>query len=155
MQDLIKTFYNAFNNLDAESMVSCYHNDIVFKDPAFGTLKAEHAKNMWRMLCENQKGKVFKVDSTDIICDDKKGTAHWEAIYTFSKTGRKIHNCIDAEFIFKDGKIIQHIDNFDLHKWAKQALGFKGLLIGNTNFFKAKLQAQTHQLLSKFELRNK
>ena len=155
MQNLIEKFYIAFNNLDAETMVSCYHTDIVFKDPAFGTLQGEQAKNMWRMLCKNQKGKNFKVVSTNIECNDEKGTAHWEAFYTFSKTGRKVHNCIDAEFQFKDGKIIQHIDHFNLHKWAKQALGFKGLLIGNTNFFKTKLQAQTHQLLSKFENREK
>ncbi len=151
MQVLVKKFYKAFNNLDAETMVSCYHEAIIFKDPAFGTLKGEQAKNMWRMLCENQKGKIFKVDSSNIICNDDSGSANWEAFYTFSKTGRKVHNIIEAEFKFKDGKIINHIDRFDLHKWAKQAIGFKGLLLGGTNFFKNKLHLQTHHLLTKYE----
>jgi len=151
MQALIKTFYKAFNSLDAETMVSCYHNDIIFEDSAFGVLHGERAKNMWRMLCQNQKGKKFRVEASDIICNDGHGTAHWEAYYTFSKTGRKVHNIIEAEFKFKDGKIIQHKDQFNLHNWAKQAMGFKGLLLGGTNFFKNKLHSQTHNLLTKYE----
>ena len=78
-------------------------------------------------------------------------SANWEAIYNFSKTGRKVHNKIKAEFEFKDGKIIKHTDTFDLHKWAKQAMGFKGFLLGGTSFFKKKLNAQTNKLLSSFE----
>ncbi len=151
MENVIKTFYDAFHKLDAETMASCYHDSIVFEDPAFGILKGEKARNMWRMLCESQKGKNFVVATSNITCDDNKGSAHWEAHYTFSKTGRKVHNIIDAEFIIKDGKIIKHTDTFNLYQWAKQAIGFKGYLLGGTNFFKNKLQSQTHHLLSKFE----
>ncbi len=151
MQSLIEEFYTAFNNLDAETMISCYHKDIVFEDPAFGELKGEHAKNMWRMLCASQKGKDFTVEFSNVSVDGEKGSAHWEAHYNFSKTGRRVHNKIDANFIFEEGKIISHKDDFNLHKWASQALGFKGKLIGGTNFFKRKLQSQTNHLLSKFE----
>ncbi len=151
MKQLIETFYNAFKNLDAETMVSCYHENIVFEDPAFGILKSDHAKNMWRMLCESQKGKDFKITYSNIDANNLKGTAHWEAFYTFNRTGRKVHNIIIASFEFKDGKIIKHIDDFDLYKWSKQALGFKGLILGNTKFFKKQLNAQTQNLLLKFE----
>ena len=130
-------------------MVSCYHNDIEFKDTAFGILKGEHAKNMWRMLCENAKD--LKVEVSNIKVDKNDGFAHWDAYYTFSKTGNKVHNIIDATFEFKNGLIIKHTDHFNLHNWAKQALGFKGLLIGRTSFFKNKLNEQTAHLLSKFE----
>ena len=151
MQKLIETFYQAFAKLDAETMVSCYHDDITFQDPAFGVLKGEKAKNMWRMLCESQKGQNFIVESSKIVADEQKGAAHWEAHYTFGKTGRKVHNIIEATFEFKDGKIVNHIDDFSLHKWSKQALGFTGLLLGGTNFFKKKLNAQTNKLLTDFE----
>ncbi|MAX71619.1 MAG: limonene-1,2-epoxide hydrolase [Flavobacteriaceae bacterium] len=150
MSDLIFKFYDSFNNLDAKKMVSYYHDDIIFQDPAFGILKGERAKAMWLMLCESQKGKDFTVTFSDIKTDANKGSAHWEAMYTFSKTGRKVHNKIDAEFEFKDGLIIKHTDNFDLHKWAKQAMGFKGLLLGGTKFFRTKLQSQTNYLLDKY-----
>lgn len=146
MKDLIVCFYQAFHQLDANKMTSYYHKDVVFEDPAFGVLKAERARTMWKMLCESQKGKDFKIEATNIT----ENSAHWEAFYTFSKTGRKVHNKIDARFEFKDGLIIKHTDDFNLHNWAKQAIGFKGLLLGGSGFFKKKLQSQTNYLLDKY-----
>lgn len=151
MAELIEKFYSSFKNLDPETMVSCYHDEIEFEDPAFGKLKGERAKNMWRMLCHSQKGREFIVNYSEIKSNDRSGTAHWEAHYKFSATGRKVHNKIDAKFEFKDGKIIKHVDSFNLHKWAGMALGFKGKIIGGTRFFKKKLNEQTGRLLDKFE----
>lgn len=149
MEEVIKAFYNAFENKDAETMVSYYHDEIKFTDPAFGTLEGDRAKNMWRMLCQNAKD--LSVESSEIIVDENQGQAHWEAKYSFSQTGRKVHNKIDAQFKFRDGKIVEHIDVFNLHAWARQALGFKGFLLGGTSFFQRKLQQQTNRMLTKFE----
>lgn len=151
MESIIKEFYEAFKSLDAESMAKCYHEDVVFKDPAFGKLHGDHAANMWRMLCESHKGRDFVVNFTNIRMKNETGFADWEAHYTFSKTGRRVHNLIQARFTFKDGKIFSHTDTFNLHKWAQQALGIKGLLLGGTGFFKKQLQAQTRNLLAKYE----
>jgi hypothetical protein len=68
----------------------------------------------------------------------------------FSKTGRKVHNKIDATFEFKDGLIIKHTDDFNLHNWAKQAMGIKGLMIGSTRYFSNKLKSTTNALLNKY-----
>ena len=46
-------FYAAFQKGDAESMVNLYADNILFNDPAFGSLAGEKAKMMWRMLCAN------------------------------------------------------------------------------------------------------
>jgi limonene-1,2-epoxide hydrolase len=154
MKNTIEIFYDAFSNLDAETMVSCYHDDIWFEDPAFGKLNGERAKNMWRMLCASQKGKQFKISYKDVISDGLNGSAYWEAEYVFSKTGRKVHNKIEASFKLKDGKIMWHRDEFNLHTWATQALGIKGFFLGGTDFFKAKLNKQTNSLLSAFETAN-
>lgn len=86
-----------------------------------------------------------------IVANEKTGKAHWEANCIFGQTGRKVVNKIDATFEFKDGKISKHIDNFNLHAWAKQALGLKGSLFGGTTFFKNQLNAKTNHLLTKFE----
>lgn len=145
MESIITKFYTAFSNLDAEAMASCYHDDIEFEDPGFGKLKGEHAKNMWRMLCQTAQDITVTFDSVT------ENSAHWEAIYSFSQTGRRVHNIIDAKFEFKDGLIIKHTDDFDLHNWAKQALGFKGLVLGKTSFFQKKLIQKTGGLLAKFE----
>jgi ketosteroid isomerase-like protein len=149
--EIISQFYKAFKNLDAEAMVAYYHDDVEFEDPAFGKLYGIHAKNMWRMLCKSQQGKDFKVKFNDIQQVDYTVTANWEASYTFSITGRKVHNKIKAKFLFKDSKIIKHNDHFSLHRWAVQAMGFKGFALGWLPFFKSKLQAQTNRLLKKFE----
>lgn len=152
MDKIIKEFYTAFSNLDAENMVKYYHSEITFNDPAFEILKGDRAKNMWRMLCQSQKDKDFVVTFNNISVNEDNGYAKWEAFYTFSQTGRKVHNKVSAEFEFKDNLIIKHTDSFNLYTWAKQAMGFKGLLLGNTSFFKTKLQQQTNLLLDKFEL---
>ncbi|KZS41367.1 limonene-1,2-epoxide hydrolase [Aquimarina aggregata] len=148
MKELIKTFYTGLSELDADKMISCYHEDVIFEDPGFGQLKGDRAKAMWRMLCKNARN--FKVEFSKIESDDQHGSAHWEAWYTFSKTGRPVHNIIDAKFEFKDGKIIKHTDHFNLHRWASQAIGWKGKLLGGTKFFKKKLTLQTNTLLDKF-----
>ena len=143
-KEIIERFYKAFQQLDAETMVSLYHDDIEFTDPGFGTLRGIDAKNMWRMLCH--KAKDLKIETSNLT----EKSVHWEAHYTFSVTGRYIHNIIDANFEFKEGKIIRHVDTFNLHKWASQAFGLKGLLLGGTSFFKKKLQKQAKNILEKF-----
>lgn len=151
MKETIEKFYQAFENHDAERMTAYYHKEIQFEDPAFGVLIGEKAKNMWRMLCRSLNEQGGEITMINITSNDKICTANWEAHYTFSKTGKKVHNIIKAEFEFKDGLIIKHTDSFDLYKWAKQALGVKGVLIGWTPFFKKKLIIETNRLLSQFE----
>lgn len=149
MEKLLTTFYSAFAKRDAETMAACYHEDVTFKDPAFGKLYGKDAGDMWRMLCKN--GKDVEVTFSEPIADQEKGLVKWEAKYTFSQTGRSVHNVVVGKFKFKDGKIIEHIDTFNLHEWAKQAMGFKGLLLGNTQFFKKKLIKTTSSTLKKFQ----
>jgi ketosteroid isomerase-like protein len=147
--ELITSFYQAFANGDAEGMVNCYHNNIQFKDPAFGALKGEDAKNMWRMLLSRNKGNIH-IAFSNVTATEKTGSANWVAEYVFSATGRKVINVISAEFEFADGKIIKHTDTFDIYKWTKQALGFKGYLLGWTAFMQNKIQQQSGALLKKY-----
>ncbi len=145
---LITKFYTAFAALDSTTMISCYHNDIEFTDPAFGTLNGDRAKAMWVMLCKNAHN--LKVEFSKVEATETNGSAHWNVSYTFRKTGRPVLNKIEATFEFKEDKIIKHTDSFNLHNWAKQAIGFQGLLLGGTSFFKKKLQQQTNGLLDEF-----
>ncbi len=146
-QLLIK-FYQAFQRGDADMMASCYHPEVQFHDPAFGHLKGKEVPAMWDMLCT--RGKNLIITFSDIQADANGGTAHWEATYTFSQTGRTIHNIIDATFAFQDGLIINHQDDFNIHRWAAQAMGWKGWLLGGTSFFQRKLQAQTRKALEQW-----
>lgn len=137
---LIHKFYSAFQTLDANTMASCYADDVQFSDPVFPILQGTEVADMWRML--TSKAQNFSLTFDDIHADDKKGEAHWIATYTFSQTGRTVVNDIRASFVFRNGKIIRHQDQFGLWKWARQALGTKGLLLGWTPFVKNAVQAQ-------------
>jgi ketosteroid isomerase-like protein len=147
--ELIEKFYSSFSAGDAEGMAGCYSDDIHFNDPAFGDLHGKDAMNMWRMLLRNSKGDL-KITFSDVRADEKSGSANWIAVYTFSKTGRKVINKITANFEFQDGKIIRHSDHFDLWKWSRQALGLTGYLLGWSAFMKKKINSQTKSLLEKY-----
>jgi ketosteroid isomerase-like protein len=125
---VIERFYEAFTRRDAEEMVACYHADVRFSDPVFGTLDSARAKDMWRMLCA--RGKDLEISFSNVTADDERGAAHWEARYTFTGTGRLVHNVIEARFEFADGKIKQHHDTFDLWRWCGMALGPIGRVFG-------------------------
>ncbi|MBK9464683.1 MAG: nuclear transport factor 2 family protein [Chitinophagaceae bacterium] len=148
-KQVIENFYTAFQQLDYTAMNSCYSDEIVFSDPAFGFLRGEEVKYMWEMLCKNAKD--FSLTFSNIqLLDDEYATCNWVATYTFSKTGRKVVNHIKAFMKLKDGKIIEHSDAFKLSKWAAQALGFKGELLGWTGFLKRKIQKNARMNLIKF-----
>jgi len=149
MESVVEKFYSNFKLKNGDQMASCYHENVVFEDPAFGELKGKDAGDMWRMLCEN--GKDMRMEY-DIISDDGvNAEVHWQAWYTFSQTGNKVHNIICAKLKIKDGLIIDHRDDFSTHRWASQAMGWKGWLLGKTGFFQKKLQQQTNKLLRAYQ----
>ena len=147
-EELIEIFYISFQKLDAEAMARCYHPDIRFSDPVFPNLSASEVGAMWKMLCSQAKN--FEVTFTDVQANEQKGKAHWEARYDFSATGRRVHNKIDAEFEFKDGKIIKHTDTFDFWKWSSMALGPVRFLLGWTPLLRRKVQKQASERLARF-----
>ena len=146
-EQLIDKFYTSFAAGNAEGMINCYTDDIEFKDPAFGVLKGDDAKNMWRMLL---KTPGINITTSNVKADDKTGSANWQAEYTFSLTGNKVVNKITAQFEFKDGKITKHTDHFSFWKWASQAFGFKGVLLGWTSLMRNKVREQALARLAKF-----
>jgi ketosteroid isomerase-like protein len=126
--ELINRFYHAFQQRDAEAMAACYAEDVRFSDPVFEDLRGSEAADMWRML--TARAQNFSLTFGNVQADERQGSAQWVATYLFSQTGRTVVNRIEAHFVFADGKIVEHRDHFDLWRWARQALGSKGLLLG-------------------------
>jgi ketosteroid isomerase-like protein len=124
---LIQSFYQAFARRDARAMAACYAPDATFTDPVF-TLQGFEIGAMWSMLCD--AGTDLRVETRDIAADDRTGTANWQAWYTYTSTGRPVHNEIQATFTFIEGRIASHRDVFDLWRWSRMALGKKGVLLG-------------------------
>ena len=146
---LITQFYQAFQRLDAEAMSACYTDDVVFSDPAFGELRGRDAGDMWRML--TTRAKDFSLTFDNVRSDERTGGAHWVATYLFSQTGNTVINDIQARFVFRDGKICEHHDSFDLWTWSRQALGFKGLLLGWTPLVRNAVRSQALKGLKAFQ----
>jgi ketosteroid isomerase-like protein len=143
---LIESFYAAFKNKDFKAMAECYHDDVYFRDEAF-ELKGKQVGAMWHMLCE--RGADMEL-TYSVAEQDGKVTAHWEPKYSFSQTGRFVHNIIDAEFEFKEGKIVKHIDQFDFWRWSRQSLGIPGLVLGWSSSLKKKVSTMANKALVGF-----
>ena len=148
---LIEKFYLSFQSRDADTMCACYHPDVTFTDPAFGTLRGARATSMWRMLVE--RGKDLQITFGNIQADDMRGSAHWEAKYSFGSKRRPVHNIIEAEFVFKDGLIFQHTDRFNFWRWSRMALGVTGALLGWTPMIQSAVRKNALGGLEKFMAR--
>ena len=144
---LIETFYEAFARRDWAAMASCYHPDAAFRDEIF-SLQGKRIGAMWHMLLES--GKDLRAEAKGISAAGEEGKAHWTAVYTFSATGRRVRNEVDARFRFKDGLILRHRDDFGFWTWSRQALGLPGLFLGWMPRLRQTVQAKAQAGLDKF-----
>ena len=145
---LIHGFYKAFQENDYRAMQDAYHPDARFADPVFGQLTAGEARAMWKMLVTSAKD--LRIAYGDVKADDSSGTCRWEAWYTFTGTGRKVHNIIKANFAFRDGKIINHDDHFSFWRWSSMALGGPGLVMGWSPYLLNAVQRKVRGRLKRF-----
>lgn len=148
-QELLTQFYTSFSKRNVDGMLSCYHEEVVFSDPAFGPLNSQEARAMWTMLTGTE-GTELSISFEVLEAQPNSGKVNWKADYKYGPQKKPIHNDIMASFKIKDGKIIEHHDHFDLWKWSRQALGLPGALLGWTPFMRNKIQHTTNKLLRKF-----
>ncbi|RKR92446.1 SnoaL-like protein [Micromonospora pisi] len=121
---LITRFYAALAAGDGATMGASYSDRASFSDPLFPDLDAREVRAMWAMLSSRARAEV---EVSEIVADDQNGSAHWIATYPFG--GRTVRNDVRARFTFADGLILTHRDEFDVKRWAAQALGLKGRLL--------------------------
>ena len=145
---LVRDFYAAFARRDAEAMARCYHPEALFSDPVFPRLRGAEACDMWRML-------LARASDLEVALDDATGEsgsarAQWTARYTFSRTGRPVVNRVRALFAFRDGLISRHYDHFSFWRWASQALGPAGALLGWSLPLKWKVRRDAQRALERF-----
>ncbi len=144
---LIEQFYTHFSQRQPAGMIACYAPEVVFEDEVF-SLRGKRAGAMWHMLCEG--GRDLTLTFGGIEADDRRGRAHWEAHYTFSATGRRVHNIIEAEFVLAEGRIVAHRDRFDFWRWSRMALGAAGWALGWTPLVRRQVQQAAAKRLDRF-----
>lgn len=145
----IQRFYEAFAAGDGAAMEACYAPDVHFSDPVFPDLNGPEAGGMWRML--TGQATDLEIELAEHGAEGDTGSARWIAGYTFSRTGRPVRNDVRAGFRFRpDGLISEHNDDFDFHKWSRQALGLTGLLLGWTPIVRNGVRKQAAASLKEF-----
>jgi ketosteroid isomerase-like protein len=145
----IERFYAAFGQCNGAAMTAEYAQDAHFRDPAFGDLQGADIGAMWRML--TSRATDLKIELHEHDADEESGSAHWIARYTFS-TGRPVVNDIQATLRFDEsGKIVDHVDEFDFRRWAKQALGPSGTLVALLPPLRSKARAKALDQLETFK----
>jgi ketosteroid isomerase-like protein len=147
-RQLIQKFYSSFQKLDWRGMQECYDDQVIFYDPVFEDLDAIRVKAMWKMLC--QQARDFSLQFYKEEANDEYGSCQWKATYTFSKTGRKVVNRVKSHFKFHEGKIIEHMDDFDLYGWSRQAFGAGGWALGWSSYLKNKIRKTAKSNLDRF-----
>lgn len=148
-KEIINKFYTSFSNGNVKGMLECYHKDIVFQDAVFGKLEGERAFKMWEMLLSKKKQNTI-ITFNNVEATAEKGKANWVVKYEYGAKKRKVINKVQANFKFKDSKIIEHLDDFNLWKWTQQAIGPAGYLMGWTTYMKNKIQKTTKSKLDRF-----
>ena len=146
--ELIQRFYAAFAERRGDSMAACYAPGAHFSDPVFPDLNDEEPGQMWRMLTKASDD--LRIELLEHEADDETGSARWQAHYTFTQTGRPVMNDVRATFRFADGLIADHRDDFDFHRWSRQALGLPGLLLGWTPIIRGAVQKKAAARLADF-----
>ncbi|MFK3984705.1 nuclear transport factor 2 family protein [Micromonospora sp. NPDC050397] len=142
---LLNRFYAALAGGDGATMAASYADRASFSDPLFPGLDAREVRAMWTMLTSRARPEV---ELSEVVADDQRGSAHWVATYPFG--ARTVRNDVRAAFTFADGLILTHRDEFDIHRWAGQALGAKGRLLALTPVGRRVLRRSGRQRLDEF-----
>jgi hypothetical protein len=136
----IERWYRALAHRDAAGLAACDHAVARRSDPAFPNRSGDR-RDVGRAV---RAGAGFR----GVQAEGDRGETHWEARYRYARTGRMGHKLIDAEFRFQDGLIIEHRDRFSFRRWARQAVGPAGGVLGWTPYGRGKVQAEAAQGLA-------
>jgi hypothetical protein len=131
-RDLLVRFYEAMSHHDGATMASLYAEHARFEDPVFHLAGAEIGR-MWKGLMSRAKG--FSSSYTITRAEGMTGAARCTARYFFGGKAQVV-NVILAEFRCENGRIVEHRDTFDFHRWAAQAMGLPGRIFGGFEWFR-------------------
>ncbi len=125
-------FYDALARRDAATMAAMYAPDAAFEDPVF-RLRGPEIGKMWGTLLG--RARDFAVTSEIRHVEPERGEVTWTARYLFGGK-RPVVNVIVSDVRFKSGLIVEQRDRFDFRRWAAQALGTPGRLLGRFDWFR-------------------
>ena len=148
-REVVERLYRCFATRDGDGMAACYADVAHFSDPVFPYFDGPGVRAMWRMLLGRSRGLDSTVDGLDVTGD--RAVARWTARYTFAATGRPVVNRVTSTITVAGERITHQRDDFDFHRWARQALGVTGLLLGWTPLVRNKVRRMAAANLATFQ----
>lgn len=128
---LLTHLYDALARRDGEAMAALYAPEATFEDPVF-RLRGADIGRMWIAL--TRRAKQFDVSYTIAEARPGAGAVEWTARYLFQ--GHPVVNVIRSEIVLERGRIVRQTDRFDFARWAAQAMGMPGRLLGRFDWFR-------------------
>ncbi len=144
----LERFYDALARRDAATMAAMYATDASFEDPVF-RLRGQEIGRMWTSLLG--RAREFSVAYTIAQAGQDRGSVEWTARYLFGGR-RPVVNVILSELRFVDGRIVEQHDRFDFPRWAAQALGAPGKLLGRFDWFRRSVARKAKKGLTRATL---
>jgi len=141
-------FYEAFMVRDFYTMGLLYANHAAFSDPIFPRLSAKGVRLMWQMLLTEAED--LAIDVKVLEDSPERARVQWVAHYAFPPTKRVVVNRVQTDMRIAAGKIVQQVDQFSFWRWAGQALGPRGWMLGWTPMVQNKVRAKAAESLSEF-----
>ena len=144
---VIAQLYACFSRKDYRGMAACYHPKATFSDGML-EIRGGQVAALWHLLCESAND--LTVQCYQWNAEGCRGSADWQATYSFAPKGRKVHHLFYARFAFSEGKIIHHQEPAHFWRWAGMALGTKSLLPGWTPLMQHAIRKTMVKQLGKF-----
>ncbi|MDQ2870776.1 MAG: nuclear transport factor 2 family protein [Acidobacteriota bacterium] len=129
---VLTAFFDALARRDGDAVAALYAPDARFEDEIF-RLDGADVPKMWRALLHGSK--TLEVSYTIARAGSGSGTVEWTARYTYPGGGPVV-NVILSELDLAGGTIVRQRDRFDFPRWAAQALGRPGRLLGGFEWFR-------------------
>ncbi|MCA1582574.1 MAG: nuclear transport factor 2 family protein [Acidobacteria bacterium] len=129
---VLTAFFDALARRDGEAVAAFYAPGARFEDEIFKLEGADVGK-MWAALLRGSK--TLEVSYTIARAGAGSGTVEWTARYVYPGGGPVV-NVILSELELAEGKILRQTDRFDFPRWAAQALGPAGRLLGGFAWFR-------------------
>jgi len=125
-------FFEAFTQRDGETMARLYTPDATFEDPIF-RLRGAEIGTMWVGLM--RRSRDWSLAYTIAQAKQRSGVVEWTARYRFGGK-MPVVNVVLSEIELENGLISRQVDQFDFRRWAAQALGTPGKLLGRFEWFR-------------------
>ena len=103
---------------------------------------------MWRMLTGGVRGPA--VELLEHEADGDSGSAAGSRTTRSRRPAVTWTTTSAPRFRFRDGLIAEHRDEFGFHRWARQALGPPGLLLGWTPIVQGSVRKRARARLDEF-----